>query len=411
LNLIPPNVQVWGWAIVITTVAFALVFYYIRFKNFAKQYAILASRMDGHFGNRGEAALSPGHTYTVASRGPSHARDAEMQSAEARWRHLSMAFPQLDDRGDKRPLILVSRPYTKVKEVNEMQEWLGARISGRAGGRGRPVLRPAWIQQLGEDFDALRHPQLAIANPAIYTFPFFLTWQRRHQWGVLPYAVHNRLGVICHPDHPQKQILIQIQKDYADDLERAKDERTAFWVNDPKHARWLPLLVEAAGLAPILIDRSVGALPLTQQHNSGTLFSAGAYLHKEILPLICSILPNQRTGAAYAEFAQELEVSEVAGLLPNKVDDFQRTSALIADLAVIPTKLEKAGWLVLRLPHCVYVPIGIGYSVAAVPLLLEDAVWRNDLLRDVGEVLTPASVQLSEIGIELDKRLWTADRA
>ena len=407
---VPPKIQIWGWAIIIGVVIFAIVFSWIRSRKFAKDYAALSARLDGYFGKRTESALSPGHTYMVASRGPSHAREAEMQSADARWRHLSMAFPHLGDRGEKRPLILVSRTYTDVTQVNEMQDWVGARISSHASSRGRDVLKPIWIQQLGEDFDALRHPELAIANPCIYTFPFFLTWQRRHQWGVLPYAVHNRLGVVCHPEHSQSKMLLQIQREYADYLNRAKNERTALWVNDPKHARWLPLIMEAAGSISVSIDRSVNAAPLAQQHTSDTVFSVGAYLHKEILPLICAIIPDPRAGSTFAEFARELEVSDLrSGFIPSKVDEFPRNSAVIADLAVLPAQLEKAGWLVFRLPHCVYVPIGIGYSVAAVPLLLEDSVWRNDLLRDVGSVLVPAAAKLADLGIELDNRLWMAD--
>jgi len=333
-----------------------------------------------------------------------------MQSAEARWRHLSMAFPHLDDRGEKRPLILISVPYTDVDEVKVVQELLAGRIAGHVKSAERAMVKPAWVQELGKDFDALRNPQLAIANPAIYTFPFFLTWQRRHQWGVLPYAVHNRLGVICHPDHPKRQDLIGIEKEYAEALGQAKSERTALWVNDPKHARWLPMLLNAAGSKPISLSRVPGE-PLAKQHKSPTIFSVGAYLHKEILPLMCAVLPDSQVGSAYAANARELEVSDLSdGLRPDKLEDWPKNSAIVTDLAVLPSVWADSGWSVLRLPHCVYVPIGIGYSVATVPLLLEHSAWRNDLLRDAGETLTPAAAALSDLGIELDERLWTADR-
>jgi hypothetical protein len=272
-------------------------------------------------------------------------------------------------------------------------------------------LKPDWIQQLGEDFDALRHPQLAIANPAIYTFPFFLTWQRRHQWGVLPYAVHTRLGVICHPEHPARITLTQIQKEYTEELDHARSDQAAFWVNDPKYARWLAILLEVAGSGPVNIDRTANAAPLAEQHTSPTLFSVGSYLHKEILPLLCAVVPTPRTGGIYAQYARELEVSELGGgFLPSDPSAWPKNSAVIADLAVLPASLEQSGWLVLRLPHCVYVPVGIGYSVAAVPMLLEDRAWRNDLLQDAGQALIPAAGALANLGIELDDRFWNADR-
>jgi len=408
---VPPIIEHIGGAIVIAAIVVAVVVYMVGSRRSAKKYAALSALLDRQFGNQRESDLSPGHTYAVASRGPSHARDAEMQSAETRWRHLSMAFPHLDDRGKKRPLVLVSRSYTTIAQVETMQNSLAALVQNHAQEQNRRVLKPAWIQELGEDFDALRHPQLAIANPAIYTFPFFLTWQRRHQWGVLPYAVHNRLGVICHPKHSQSKALRETQEAYNEDLKRAKSDLTALWVNDPKHARWLTLLLTAAGTTPIDINRKPGSLSLAQQHTSGTLFSVGAYLHKEILPLMCSVIPDPEVGSVYAEYARELEVSDLKdGLLPANLDDWPIESAVIADLAVLPSTLESAGWSVFRLPHCVYVPIGIGYSVGAVPLLLEHSSWRNRLLWEAGEMLVNAETELANLGIELDKRLWTADR-
>jgi hypothetical protein len=166
----------------------------------------------------------------------------------------------------------------------------------------------------------------------------------------------------------------------------------------------------AAGSKPISISRVPGE-PLAKQHRSPTIFSVGAYLHKEILPLMCAVLPDSQVGSAYAAHARELEVSDLSdGLIPDKLDDWTKNSAIVTDLAVLPSVWADSGWSVLRLPHCVYVPIGIGYSVATVPLLLEHGAWRNDLLRDAGETLTPAAAALSDLGIELDERLWTADR-
>lgn len=390
----------------------AFVIYLIGYIRFTKRYADLAARLDSHFGNRPDSALSPGHTYAVASRGPGHAREAELQSAEARWRHLSMAFPHLDDRGhERRDIILVSREYTNIRQVNDMQKWLRSKIKGHLSNRDRVVLEPTWIQGLGEDFDALRHPQLAIANPAVYTFPFFLTWQRRHQWGVLPYAVHTRLGVICCNDHPKHSVLREIENAYSEDLDSARADEDAFWVNDPKHARWLSILLESSGSTPIDIDRSANALPIAEQHTSATIFSVGAYLHKEILPLLCTVVPNVHLGGKYAQYARELEVTDLtAGGLLSDISKWQKNSAVIADLAVLPANLEQQGWAVFRLPHCVYVPIGVGYSVAAVPIFLQDRTWTDDLLEEVGEFLTPATDDLAQLGIELEKRFWMAGR-
>jgi hypothetical protein len=122
-------------------------------------------------------------------------------------------------------------------------------------------------------------------------------------------------------------------------------------------------------------------------------------------------VPNVHLGGKYAQYARELEVTDLtAGGLLSDISKWQKNSAVIADLAVLPANLEQQGWAVFRLPHCVYVPIGVGYSVAAVPIFLQDRTWTDDLLEEVGEFLTPATDDLAQLGIELEKRFWMAGR-
>jgi hypothetical protein len=44
---VPPKIQIWGWAIIIGVVIFAIVFSWIRSRKFAKDYAALSARLDG----------------------------------------------------------------------------------------------------------------------------------------------------------------------------------------------------------------------------------------------------------------------------------------------------------------------------------------------------------------------------
>jgi hypothetical protein len=400
---VPAGAQIAAWLLIVVCFIVAIVIYRKNFKAFKQNYAELSERLDGHIESRADGSSSPGHAYALASRGPTHARDAEIESATARWRHLSLAFPNLGDHlSNNRPLILVKRPYTNLDHVEDMQQMVCARVKSHAAKTHRSVVAPTFIGELGEDFDALRHPQLAIANPAIYTFPFFLTWQRRHQWGVLPYGVHNRLGVICTTKHPALAELQAIERQYRVALTRMKSSQGAFWVNDPSHAIWVPLLLQN-------VERHQRDLPaLMKDFPKARVFSVGAYLHKELLPLACAVLPDSDAGARYTEYAKEIEVSDLDDQLKDGPDAWPAGSAIIADLAVIPDDLEQKGWQVLRLAHCVYVPIGIGYSVAAIPLLRQDVRWRNDMLRDAGSVLLESSLALAKMGIELDERLWEA---
>lgn len=185
-------------------------------------------------------------------------------------------------------------------------------------------------------------------------------------------------------------------------MSKMKASQGAFWVNDPSHAAWVPLLLRG-------VERDDQRLPpVMSSSRNARVFSVGAYLHKELLPLACAVLPDVSAGTRYAEYAREIEVTELGVQLESGPDAWPDGSAIIVDLAVLPDDLEQKGWIVLRLAHCVYVPIGIGYSVAAIPLLRNDNGWRNSMLQQVGATLQDSEQDLARIGIELDKRLWEA---
>jgi hypothetical protein len=116
-------------------------------------------------------------------------------------------------------------------------------------------------------------------------------------------------------------------------------------------------------------------------------------------------MANPHTGTAYANYAQELEIGQFEDLLKADLKNWPAASAIIVDLAVASNAKVDAGWTLFRLPHCVYLPIGIGFSVATVPLL-RDKEFRNQLLADAGETIGPAKDELAKLGIDLDPRLW-----
>ena len=392
-----------------------LLLYLHYHKKFKKQFTELSRRIESHEGKIGEIsefAVSPGQSYALASRGPTSSRDAEYDSASARWQHLSLAFPHLNSGplfSPRRDLILVSREYTPVEEVKHMQDMLRTRVRStfEEENSEHRIVEPDWINTLGENFDALRHPQLAIASPAIYTFPFYLTWQRRHLWGVLPYARHSKLGVIVRDKHPMLDPLQKLESEYRIAHNSSTNSGQLLWSNDPRFADWLRLLVEAtlqskeSGVGTVAVDSDDWSI-----HESPTVFSVGAYLHKEILPLTCATIPNPHIGANYANHAREIDVLQFKKYFERiSLPSWHDASAIIVDLALTPRDAISNGWKIFSLPHCVYVPIGIGYSVATIPFL-RNSSWRNDLLRDAGEMLRPASSELAKIGIDLDRRLW-----
>jgi hypothetical protein len=403
--------QLAGWVSLAVAVCIAFVILRRRYWQFQDRFAALSAQVDRYLGQMEEDTdrlASPGHLFVVASQGPTNSKEAELQSVEARWRHVSIAFPQLAAHTIERSkLLLASVPYTNLDAVARMQTGLVGSINTRFRDA---VSAPEWIQTLGKDFDALRHPQLAIATPIIYTFPFLLSWQRRHQWGVLPYATHTRLGVFVRSHHPNFLQLCNIEAAYNSAL--LEKETTPLWLNEMEYAKWLPILLNAAGDEPVRIQRGVGQ-NIREQHLRPTVFSVGAYLHKELLPLACAVLADIRVAESFVKNVEELQVSEYFELLPeNDTTPWPNASAIIVDLAVAEEPDPSSGWRLLRLPHSVYTPIGIGFSVLALPLLVSDVTtrrWWNDRLADAGENLLPAKVELSKIGIELDERLWVGN--
>jgi hypothetical protein len=188
-----------------------------------------------------------------------------------------------------------------------------------------------------------------------------------------------------------------------------------------------------AGDKPSTLDRTKPRFE--DQHLTPTVFAVGSYLHQELLPLACAVLGSTEAAAIFADRAQRIEPSELLKLLPRNIEQpevsssreagegipqanteieamepaWPKESAVIVDLALCNNVHANTGLVLLRLPHCVYVPIGIGYSVLAWPLLARTAEarkWTGQLLTYSANMLLRSKTELSEIGIELDQRLW-----
>ena len=371
--------------------------------KFASQYAEFARKLNAlEAPERG--VPSPGVSFALASRGPIHSLEAEIASARARWSHMSMAFPSMGKPGSgKEDVFLISVQYTPLQSVRDMQQVIGTLLRGRF--HSAIADDPRWIEVLGNNFDALRHPQLAIANAAFYTFPFFLTWQRRHQWGVLPYGTHDRLGVIVSKNHRNLKDLQRIEEEYIASRLASKASRIAHWNIDARHSLWLDMLLEAAEV-PVPWPTLPSKPDIVANHKSATLFTVGAYLYKELLPLSCIARGARHCATSLAQKAIELDPGDLSGMQGTSPSGWHANSAVIVDLAVCST--APTGFKLFRLPHNVYIPVGIGYSVQAVPLLLNTVttVWVNDLVRDAGQTLLREKDDLLQLGIDIDDRFW-----
>src|ERR1700681_750539 len=407
---VPSELQHWLWFALILLAVIALAingWSYVRFLT-------RSQRIDSELQHREVATTrseSSESAIIFASQGPVNSVAAEIQSARVRWKRAMQVFPQLalTMRGgsEEAGITVATTKYTEIPRVAEAQKLIASLVASNFDN----AITPTWIER-DDDFDAIRHPQLAIATPTLYTFPFFLTWQRRHQWGVLPYATHTRLGVAISVNHPR---ITEIKK-LKDDFDKGRDaQRLAgsaywYWMLDPRHARWIELLFDAARKGGAVADIS-NPLATAYAAHTPSVFSVGAYLQKEILPLACATLGDTKSAQYIASSVRQVDVTELPEVVSSPCMQ-NPASALIFDLAY-HAEVTGKGLEVLALPHCVYVPVGIGFSIPALPLLdwdNETREWRSELLRAAGTTLIKAKDELSEIGIELDERLWKSPR-
>jgi hypothetical protein len=416
---VTPFLQWLGWFVVGIAILTTIVVYVRQYAGFRTKYSELKERLKDSDSAKERSGTPAGEAFVLASRGPTHSLEAELRSAEVRYSQLSVAFPDVTAVSIRRspnsprpPLMLVSVPYTGIEQIGEMQRDVAQRVTLQFH-RDFAITDPIWTEDERRQFDALRHPELAIATPAFYTFPFFLSWQRRHQWGVLPYATHTRLGLLVRGDHPNISELASIEKEYEDTAAIVKQERYARWINDPHFGRWLEIIVKAGSETPIPIDNVPRDVSLLQLHQCARVFSVGAYLHREILPLMCAVRGDSLTAARLATTVQELDATDLAsidGAPSNAFASWHQASALIVDLAKSPDVDPESGMRLLKVPHCVYIPIGIGYSIVTVQILLSNLPWASNLLKEAGDILSMknGANELQKVGIELDERLWNS---
>jgi hypothetical protein len=78
---------------------------------------------------------------------------------------------------------------------------------------------------------------------------------------------------------------------------------------------------------------------------------------------------------------------------------------VIIDLAhkALIERQVKADYEILSIPHQLDIPVGIGFSLLMFPALDEERLWK-EFLQIAHEKLSPAEMDLAEIGIELIKQ-------
>ena len=294
----------------------------------------------------------------------------ELLSATGRWDEMQRAFRYPPAHAPK--YIIARCVYTPIAAVEALQERL-VDCAKRTFGEPEDF-------DTGQHFDAVRRPEIAICNETLYTFPFFLSWQRRHTWGVIPYGSHQAVGLLIHQDHKAYRELKLFDKT---DNWAAPDPT----VGDP----WITTLLHHIGIA------------------DGRLYSVAGYLHQELIPLAILRTGSDKTQSLFLKYGKPVQPSDLGsgGVFPRLLEEKRsRKDAMIVDLAEVhamPQQLQTQGYRVLTLKHDLYVPVGIGFSLLMAPQLLKDNRW-SALAAIARDVLSSPVLpdQFHRAGIELD---------
>jgi hypothetical protein len=202
-------------------------------------------------------------------------------------------------------------------------------------------------------FDAAINLEYPLTEKVLYLFPFFLTEFRRLWAGVVPYGQHVAIGWVVHKDATffKENELKELQKigTYFDD-ERAESLRHKFLSKLFSH----------------LTSKSGAQLHVEDN-----------YLHREIFPLLKS---NFQHGVAVEKFSTrefckiqpKINQTVVSGLKPDEV--------VLYDLGLsnaIEEAAKATGHTVIRFAHGQYIPVGIGFSLPALPFMGRKILHAN----------------------------------
>lgn len=273
------------------------------------------------------------------------------------------------------PLVVLAEQYMSG-ELNKMQRELHHCVTDL----DRPPRifepsntgQPGMLDQCGA-YSPLDHSLAlrwgrAATTPVLYLFPFILTAPRRFGWGVIPYAWQREIGVVLSDDLAKRWTGSEVDSDRFQD-----------WVQ--------------------------------QIASPGTLriFNVQGYSAEDIL---CQMVVEWESEEAIRLVSDSL-APELESLdhLPEFLDkQFNRSSKfvdlLLLDLAEVPRvqpDLDRFECKLVRLRHGADIPIGIGFSLAALPWVAKDDRFEK-LRRCAFDALLAQSGttdMLKEMGIEL----------
>ena len=230
------------------------------------------------------------------------------------------------------------------------------------------------------DFDVIRRTGL-VYNQILYLFPFLLTQTRRPFWGVIPYALHRRIGIYFSTDCEAWKSWCEISEE--DKLNRSEGmpPEVLGWFR----GRFLEHFSDSA----------------TKRKEKPRLWVAEGFLHQEILQLLLGEYGSDDITSTFDQFVFPVHRNSFheQGIPPLESD---RQDVLLFDLTEKPALKERGTGFIAEVPHGLSIPVGIGFTLAMFPNLNRDENWDH-LLEAAKSVLNTPDYEraFKEFGMEL----------
>lgn len=213
-------------------------------------------------------------------------------------------------------------------------------------------------------------PSLLAKKRILYLYPFFRSFARRPFWGVIPYARHERIGLLVHKDLTGE---------------------SGYHFDGRRDNAWLGDIID-------VLCRSRG----------GNLGFAEGYFEEEISEAIWC---NSQTAYEYDFELRRRAISPIdleRAIESSNLEVFLSGDHLNVKLLVFDlwhkARIEKCvsgsnSWCVEEFIHDVDVPVGVGFTLSFLPRLLARDYWKQ-ISDEALEKVDPIWPALQRCGIE-----------
>lgn len=227
-------------------------------------------------------------------------------------------------------------------------------------------------------FDAGVNLEFALSAQSLFLFPFFLSEFRRHSFGVIPYGKHIAIGWLVHKGNP-----LATSFDLKNDF---KKHAMTMYSDDSSGAR-LQFLTE------LFTHASEERL---------RIFTKDNYLNREMLPLLKS---NAQHSLLVSAFSERKSVETVPEFASAQKQDSPEKRVFLYDLASDSKTFSSwSDYLPVPFLHDQNIPVGIGFSIPALPVVARRIPSENRTVADA--LLEKVKVVSKEHAGKLAFELW-----